>query len=249
MPLPPSDDERLVIDVFKEKKGRYGIRRLKMHLKRKYHLETNLKKIVRIKKKFGLLTAIRRRNKFRALFKAGEEHSVAPNLVQRNFNPPKTDMIYSTDITELHYLAGRKAYLSAVKDLKSKEIVHYSLSERPTLNLAMDGLRDCLRTVPLKKRRNLIIHSDQGYHYTSYSFRSMLKDHGIKQSMSRKGNCLDNSPIESFFGHLKDEAEYGNCKNFMEVKKVIQDYMTYYNNDRPQWKLKQKTPAEAGVRT
>ncbi len=93
----------------------------------------------------------------------------------------------------------------------------------------------------------MIIHSDQGGHYTGRSFREEIKKLGLRQSMSRKGNCLDNAPIESFFGHLKDDVDYKACKNFVELREMITEYMNYYNNERPQWGLKQKTPAEAGA--
>lgn len=237
----------MIIQLFNHKKGRYGIRRIKMHLKRKFGVEINLKKIIRIKKKFGLVTVVRRRSKYRAVFRAGEEHTVAPNLLQRNFNPTKEEVFLSTDVTELRYSNSQKAYLSAIKDLGSKEIVCFNVSSKPTIDLVIKGLDELFESMPNKKRRNVIVHSDQGFHYTSHQFRKKLADYGIKQSMSRKGNCLDNAPIESFFGHLKDEADYEACKSVNEVRKKIKSYIKYYNYQRPQWGLKQKTPAEARV--
>lgn len=242
-------DEKLLVSFFNEKKGKFGIRRLKMGLERRYKLRVNLKKIRRIKNKFKLITSIRKKSNNRAGFKKGEEHSVAPNLVQRHFSPMKGEIVLSTDITELRYLNGKKAYLSAVKNLRSKEIVNFFVSQSPTLDLALNGLSDLFESIPRNKRKEVIMHSDQGFHYTSYAFRAKLAEFGIMQSMSRKGNCLDNSPIESFFGHLKDEVEYKTCKNFNEVNKKIKSYIYYYNNERPQWGLKQKTPAEAGVKS
>lgn len=233
--------------LFNEKKGKFGIRRLKMTLERKFGLVMNLKKIVRIKKDYGLITLIRKPCVHRAGFKAGEVSSVAPNLVQRNFRPGKNQILLSTDITELRYRNGKKAYLSAVQNLGSNEIVNFTVSESPTLELAIKGLSQLFESIPLNKRRNVVIHSDQGFQYTSYAFRAKLAEYGITQSMSRKGNCLDNAPIESFFGHLKDEVEYKSCKNFKALNKSITNYIDYYNKERPQWNLKQKTPAEAGV--
>lgn len=240
-------EELLVVDLFELKKGKYGIRKLKMYLEKKTGLIYNLKKIIRIKKKYNLITVVRKPNKMKAFFKQINEHKVIPNILKRNFNPKENEVFVSTDITELSYLGGQKAYLSAYKDLRNKKIIHYHLSQRPTLELVMTGLDKLLGNTNKKMRDSVIIHSDQGFHYTSSAFREMLKKHGIKQSMSRKGNCLDNAPIESFFGHLKDESEYRRCRNWSELVKEIDSYIKYYNDERPQWGLNKKTPAEAGA--
>lgn len=225
-----------------------GKRSLKMSFDRLTNRRINVKKVKRIKKKFELLTMIRRKSKLREVYKAGEDSKVASNLVQRKFSPSDREIVLSTDITELKFAYGQKAYLAAVKDLRTKEIVSYDLETRPTIKLAMSKLPDLLATKSLQVRKRIIVHSDQGFQYSSHQFREILQSLGVQQSMSRKGNCLDNAPIESFFGHLKDESGYKACKNFGELKKCIQKYMHYYNNDRPQWTLKQRTPAEAGVR-
>lgn len=214
---------------------------------RRYKRVINLKKIKRIKRDFDLITVIRRKNKMRLIFKSGEEHKVAPNLLKRNFIPITKRTYFSTDVTELPYIGGRKAYLSAMKDLATNEIVHFNILQRPTGDLVITNLEEVFENYSSLVRGRMIIHSDQGFHYTSEAFRKKLEKLGIAQSMSRKGNCLDNSPIESFFGHLKDEVSFRSCKTFTEVKKKIEKYMYYYNNERPQWDLEQKTPAEAGV--
>ena len=242
-----SFEELLIIDLFELKKGKYGIRKLKMCLEKKTGLIFNLKRIVRVKKKYNLETKIRRRSKMRALFKTNDEHRAVANIIQRNFNPKIDEQLIVTDVTELSYLGGKKAYLSAYKDLRSKKIVHYSVNQRPTLELVMSGLDQFLKSMDKKERDKMIIHSDQGYQYTSHAFREKLKSYGIKQSMSRKGNCLDNAPIESFFGHLKDESEYKNCRKWEDLKKEIDRYIKYYNDERPQWGLKRKTPTEVGA--
>lgn len=144
-------------------------------------------------------------------------------------------------------MGGKKAYLFAAKELKSRKLVHYAVKERPTMDLAIEGLDYYLMNLPKDIRRKTIVHSDQGYHFTSLQFRSLLNFYEVSQSMSRKGNCLDNTPIESFFGHLKDEIDYKKCSTFNEVRDVVKSYISYYNNERPQWSLKRKTPAEAGV--
>lgn len=235
-----------MIDLFELKKGKYGIQKIKMFIERYCGLIFNLKKIRRIKKQYNLTTRVRKRSKFRAIFKMGEEHKTSPNILQRKFVPLDNQILISTDVTELPFLGGKKAYLSAFKDLGSKAIVHYSIDSRATIDLATSGLDEFLGSLDEKTKRRMIIHSDQGFHYTSLTYRSKLAKHGIRQSMSRKGNCLDNAPIESFFGHLKDEADYKTCKTLEELKNEIKKYINDYNNERPQWGLKQKPPAEAG---
>lgn len=215
-----------------------------MILERDFEIIMNLKKISRLKKKYSLETIIRRKNKYTILLKAGDDHQTVPNLLKRNFDVTRKDFVYSTDITYLFYGNGLRAYLSAVKDLGTKEIVHYTLSKALNLDLAMNGLNILYEKLPLKQRKKLIVHSDQGTHYTAKAYRSLLSDYKIKQSMSRKGNCLDNAPIESFFGHMKDELDLGKCRRYGDLEVEISRFISYYNNERPQWDLKRKTPAE-----
>lgn len=243
----PTEDDMLIVQLFIKSRGIKGKRRLKMAFERLTKRKINIKKVKRIKRDFNLVTVIRKKSRPRAVFKAGEESKVAPNLVKRNFSPQPKSIVLSTDITELKYAYGQKAYLSAVKDLRTKEIVSYAVEPHPTISLAIARLPEVIAQMPSSRRRKIILHSDQGGQYTSYQFRRAFETLGVKVSMSRKGNCLDNAPIESFFGHLKDEADYKTCKTFQELRKCIQRYMKYYNYERPQWGLKQKTPAEAGV--
>lgn len=215
-----------------------------MILLRDYQIVMNLKKISRIKKLHGLETQIRRRNKYRFMAKGGEDHQITSNLIKREFDIPEVDQIYSTDITYLNYGHGLKAYLSAVKDLGSKEIVHFNISKNIQMDLATDGLDKLFMKLTEEKRKRLIIHSDQGTHYTNPFYRNKLREYEITQSMSRRGNCLDNAPIESFFGHLKDEIDLQNCKKYEDLISEVTSYIDYYNNNRPQWGLERKTPAE-----
>lgn len=244
----PSDrdnaDLKLIKSIFESKAQKAGIRTIRMILLRKHKVNMNLKKIARIKKKYGLKTIIRTPRWKRYIAKGGEEHIASPNVVNRQFNATKTNQVYSTDITYLHYGNNQRAYLSVVKDLASKEIVHYHLSNHIHMELVTYGLDELFRKINPKDRKNLIMHSDQGSHYTVNGYRELLKRFSITQSMSRKGNCLDNAPIESFFGHLKDEVEIRNCKTYLELKNKIENYINYYNNERPQWGLLQKTPVE-----
>jgi transposase InsO family protein len=236
-------DEELIQLVFHHRKSKAGARTIKMLMARHFWMTINLKKVRRIMKKYDLKAIIRRKNKYRFSGAAAYEHKICKNHLKRAFKPEKSDAVYSTDITYLNYGEG-KAYLSAVKDLGTKEILNYRLSRSLTLPLAIDGVKEMLERLSKKKRRKLIIHSDQGLHYTSHPYRSLLKKYGVIQSMSRRGNCLDNAPIESFFGHMKDNLELPECRTFKDLAVQMDQYMNYYNNERPQWGLKGKTPAE-----
>ena len=136
----------------------------------------------------------------------------------------------------------KKAYMAAVKDLGTKEIVGFNVSNRIDLDLNNIAMDNALKNLSLDKRENLIIHSDQGFHYTHVSFRKKLNEQGISQSMSRKGNCIDNAPIESFFGLIKDHLELKECKNIKDVKKEVTKKISYYNQERPQLGLKKMPP-------
>lgn len=234
----------LITLIFEAKKRKAGARTLKMILFRDFEITMNLKKIRRIKHKFGLETVIRRKNKYTWSGTVGENHQTVPNYLEREFSDQKQDEAYSTDITYLTYGNGQRAYLSAIKDLSTREILHYHVSRTMTLDLAMNGIEDFYRSLPVEMRRNLIVHSDQGCHYTSNSYRSLLEELEILQSMSRRGNCLDNAPIESFFGHMKDELDLHSCRKYEDLVVHIDKFINFYNTERPQWGLKSKTPAE-----
>ena len=137
-----------------------------------------------------------------------------------------------------------RAYLSAIKDGSTGEILAYHLSERMTLDLATDTLKKLKKNKNFMKAKDALIHSDQGVHYTSPIFQKAVKKLGLRQSMSRRGNCWDNAPQESFFGHLKDEASIKACTSLDELRKEIKQYMIYYNYYRYQWNLKKMTPVQ-----
>lgn len=204
----------------------------------------NHKKIARIKREYGLVTKIRKSNPYKNLQKATEEHSQLPNLLNRNFVTPLSNRIYSTDMTYLFYGRSEKAYLSATKDLGDNVIVSHNVMKSPTIGNFVNEFRSLLTELPLATRKQLIVHSDQGYQYTHPEFRNLLKETGVQQSMSRRGNCLDNAPIESFFGHFKDLIDLKGCKTFEEVSAEVERAIKYYNNERPQKVLNKKPPAE-----
>jgi transposase InsO family protein len=200
----------------------------------------NTKKIARIKREYGLPTKIRRANPYNIPFKKGREHIVAPNLVGQQFKVSMPDQVYSTDITYLPY-SGGIGYLSATKDLATKEIVAYNVNQTMNIDTGFIGLKELLGSRNLS---GVMIHSDQGVHYTHPSYVDLMGAHGVIRSMSRKGVCLDNAPIESFFGHMKDEVDLKGYKSYEELKEGLENYVKYYNTERSQWNLKKMTPRE-----
>ena len=220
--------------------GRIGIRRIQLLLDKK-GVRMNIKKIARLKREYGLITTIRRRNGYLKIRSKSQEHREVEHLLKRQFNQSAPTKVYATDITCLRYGRGSFAYLSATKDVASREIVSYRLS-RNNWFLISEEMEGLLSKLSSEERSGLLIHSDQGMHYTHINYRSVLSRYGVRQSMSRKGNCLDNAPIESFFGHLKDELRSEEYKSYEALEKGIADYMNSYNTERAQWGLKKMTP-------
>ena len=240
----PCPIDALIKTIFESSKMRSGYRTIKMLLTRRYNLVVNHKKIRRSMKRQGLVTQIRKK---RYSFSSSDKSSIDrafPNHVQREFSPTKPDEIYSADITEFKTYTGTKVYLYAAKDLFTKEIVAFNVSSSPDATLVTEKLKEHLEHLSEKKRKNLIYHTDQGGVFMSDVHKILTDTMSVTQSMSRRGNCLDNAPIESFFGHLKDETDIHECKNLSESFKMIEKYIYEYNNERPQWTLNRKTPAE-----
>lgn len=230
----------MIYKYAQKKKFKFGIRRLKMEIERDHSIRINLKRIARIKKIYEIPTVIRKKSKIAMGLARSQQITVKENLVEQNFKVEVPRTVYSTDVTYLTNKKGRRAYLSAVKDLCTNEIVGHSVSDINDLTFVMKSVHQSIS----EKKNKLIIHSDQGFQYTSPVYQSYLEINGVTQSMSRKGNCLDNAPIESFFGHLKDECEYKDWRTISELKMKIGKYIKYYNEKRPQWGLKRKTPVE-----
>jgi putative transposase len=201
----------------------------------------NHKKIDRIKKEYGLFTRIRRKNPYKHFPVA--ENAKVPNLLERQFVTPIPNQIYSTDMTYLFYGSSQKAYLSATKDLATNEIISYRLMRKPAVSQFAEEFDCLLKNLTPEERSSLMMHSDQGFQYTHTRFRELLSSYGVTQSMSRRGNCLDNAPIESFFGHFKDLLNLKGCKTYEELEQEINWTMNYYNFERPQAALNKKPPA------
>jgi len=212
-----------------------------MYLENDHDIVMNHKKIRRLMRKFLLITQVRRSRPYKDIAKATKEHRTFPNLLERNFDQKEPGKVLLTDITYLYYSNGQKAYLSCVKDGSTKEIIASHLSTSLKMDIVYKTL-DKLKYNKLNEKP--IIHSDQGVHYTNPEFQKRVKKLNLTQSMSRKGNCWDNAPIESFFGHLKDEVDYKSCKTFDELKQLINKYIKDYNTKRYQWDLNKMTPAQ-----
>jgi putative transposase len=236
--------KEIILKAFSFKGRKKGARQIKMTLQGQYNITYNLKRIRRIMKKYEIICPIRRANPYKKMIKATQEHRVLPNLLNREFKQEIPGKVLLTDITYLYYGKGQKAYLSTIKDGSTNEILAYHVLDRITLDLATDTLVKLKRNRKVKLVKDAFIHSDQGGHYTSPTFQKHVKKLGLSQSMSRRGNCWDNAPQESFFGHFKDEAYIKPCATLEELKREIKSYMTYYNNYRYQWDLKKMTPAQ-----
>lgn len=223
--------------IFTEHRGRYGYRRITMELHaRGFHC--NHKVVSKLMKELKLVCGVRVK-RYRSY--KGEVGRIAPNLLERNFEAERPNEKMVTDITEFH-LFGQKLYLSLLLDLYSRDIVSYSISDRPVLEMVTSMLEKAFRVIP--DGTGLILHSDQGWHYQHKRYRQMLEEKGIRQSMSRRGNCLDNAVIESFFGILKSELLYLQSFDSMEhFKTELIAYLDYYNNRRAKLKLNGLPPA------
>lgn len=212
-----------------------------MDLENKYGVIMNTKKIRRLMNKYRMQTKVRKKNPYKEIMKKTQEHAICENILNRDFKQKKPLTTLCTDITYLYYGRCEKAYLSAVKDISTGEIVAYNVAKHLTMPIVLDTINSLKNTIKLD---NVLIHSDQGFHYTNPEYRKLLKENRVIQSMSRKGNCIDNAPMESFFGHLKDELDYKNCITFKELVDKIDEYMYYYNNERFQWGRNKMTPVQ-----
>ena len=224
-------------EIFDRGKSKYGWRTVKMRLEREKKIIMNHKKIIRIMKKYQLVAKIRRKNPYKAIIKKTVGHRTFANQLDREFKQTVPYRFFCTDITYLMF-NGRIAYLSVVKDIASGEVVAWRLSPHINMELVLGTI------LQMKQHQNALIHSDQGFHYTNPEYVEKVKALDMIQSMSRKGNCIDNAPIESFFGHLKDDVDYRICKTFEELNSLIENYIRYYNYERAQWGLNKMTPAE-----
>jgi transposase InsO family protein len=222
--------------IYYHHKGRFGYRRITSELQKK-GVKINHKTVLRLMKVIGIKSLIRVK-KYKSY--KGEQGKIAPNILNREFKSTQPNRKWATDVTEFS-LSGKKLYLSPIIDLFNGEIISYDLSERPDFKQITTMLKKSFRKIP--KNTNLILHSDQGWQYQMKQYQKILKEKGIIQSMSRKGNCLDNAVIENFFGIIKSELFYINkFSSIKHLKNEIIEYITYYNNERIKLNLNGMSP-------
>lgn len=235
--------EESIQSIFDENKGNYGYRRIHLELKNR-GIKVNHKKVQRIMKKLGVKgDKFRRKSRKYSSYK-GNVGTVAKNRIHRRFHTNVCHQKLTTDITEFKCSDRVKLYLSPMMDMFNGEILSFGIGISPTLDLAIKPLEEALEIVKDSKYRTTV-HSDQGWHYQHKKWTKMLKKNKVFQSMSRKGNCLDNSPMENFFGLMKQEMYYGEALcSFEELKRKIEEYIDYYNNKRIKQKLAGMSPVQ-----
>lgn len=237
------EDFELILEAYRFRgydKGRRGIYMRLLHMR----VRMNQKKISRLMRKFSLFCPIRKANPYRRMAKAMKTNNVADNLLKREFREHGARKILLTDITYMFYGNGMKAYLSVILDAFTKQVLAYVPSCSLEVDFVLETVKNLIRDHGISLSCKTLIHSDQGCHYTSIKFQELVHNSDLRQSMSRRGNCWDNAPQESFFGHMKDELDIKDCNTFEELLLAIDDYMDYYNNDRYQWELAKLSPNE-----
>jgi len=223
--------------------GTWGYRQIQMELARRYNVVVNHKRVLRLMQLMGLKAIIRRKRSHPSTYQtAVSDGRVAENLLNRNFKANAPNQKWVTDVTQ-YKVDEQKIYLSAIKDLYNNEIVAYHLSINNDNELVLETFRKAFEI--RKDVTGLIVHSDQGSQYTSHAYHDMLPQVAAQISMSRRGNCIDNASMESFFSHLKTEGLYPyNIRTLDEAQSRIIRYINFYNEERPQRKLKKLTPVE-----
>jgi len=233
----------MISTIFHDHKGRYGYRRITLELRNQGFL-INHKTVQRLMKELGLKSLVRMK-KYRSY--KGKIGKIVPNILKRDFGATKPNEKWVTDVTEFH-LFGEKLYLSPVLDLFNGEIIAYNIQSCPTYELVskmLDKAFNCLSEGDAP-----VLHSDQGWHYQMKQYSNALKQQGISQSMSRKGNCLDNAVIENFFGLLKSELLYiQEFESMVHFKRELELYIEYYNHKRIKGKLKGLSPIQYRIQS
>ena len=238
-----AQERGLIRTLCQEHQGRYGYRRITLALRNKGY-SINHKLVMKLMKAEGLTCQLRTK-RYRSY--RGQVGKTAPNLLNRNFLAIRPNQKWVTDLTEFKVL-GKRFYLSPILDLFNGEIVSYNLSTSPSFGQVVDMLMEAFKRLPAKA--DLLLHSDQGWQYQMKQYQYLLKSHKIKQSMSRKGNCLDNAVMENFFGLLKSEFLY--LQEFETIEqfiKELEEYIYYYNYLRIKSKLKGLSPVNYRIQS
>ncbi len=232
-------EKQEILEIFNLHKGRYGYRRILSVMQSKGY-SINHKTVLKLMRELNIKGKQRKNGKYHSY--KGEVGKVADNVLNRDFKAEKPFEKLTTDVTEFK-VCSSKVYLSPVMDLYNREIISYSISLSPNLWQIREMLRGLFDKMP--KEAKPIFHSDQGWQYQHAEYQRSLSEHNIRQSMSRKGNCMDNGAMENFFGRLKVEMFYG--EKFDSVDDFIQElksYINYYNNDRISMKLNGMSPVQ-----
>ncbi|KQL51285.1 transposase [Heyndrickxia shackletonii] len=236
--------KELITDLFKKFHERYGYKRITKELKKLGH-RVNHKKVYRLMREIGLkcVKFMRKSRKYNSY--KGKVGKVAKNRLSRRFSTPIPLQKLVTDITEFKCLGDEKLYLNPILDLYNVEIVAFEIRKRPTLDLVMKPLKETIEILKNHATYRTTIHSDQGWHYQHNQWVRTLKENKIFQSMSRKATCADNASMENFFGILKQEMYYGEILvSYEELKRRIEEYIYWYNNERSKEKLAGMRPVE-----
>lgn len=228
----------LIRRIYHDHSGRFGYRRITLMIRR-YGVIINHKTVFRLMGEMKLKSLIRVK-KYRSY--RGDLGMIAPNILNREFKADRPFQKWATDVTEFK-VRGRKLYLTPIIDLFNQEIISYEVTDRPVFKAVMDMLK---KSLPLAKvSSQLVLHSDQGWQYQMQKYQQLLRENGITQSMSRKGNCLDNAVIENFFGTLKSELFYmKEYESTEQLKNDIKNYISYYNKKRIKLNLNGMSPTE-----
>lgn len=238
------EDFEIILQAYKYRGYDKGINGLYMRLKR-MGKRMNRKKIRRLCRKYGLQCPIRKTNPYRQMAKALKTNAIADNMVKRQFREHGPRQVLLTDITYIP-LNKEFCYLSVIMDAYTKQALSHVLSQSLEVDFVLETIEQLFNKYGPSIPEKAFIHSDQGCHYTSVAFRELVKNKELRQSMSRRGNCWDNAPQESFFGHMKEELreKMKMWKTYEDVKRDIDDWMDYYNNDRYQIGLNELAPNE-----
>lgn len=244
-------DFALILEAFQYRgydKGARGIHMRLLH--RESPILMNVKKIRRLMKKFNLQCPIRRPNPYRRMAKEMQSNRIAPNLLNREFKTHGARTVLLTDIT---YIPRRKypaegpdryTYLCVIMDALTKEVLAHVCSTSIDVDFVLETVRQLMDKHGAELKTKTLVHSDQGCHYTCHKFIDILKNSNLRRSMSRRGNCWDNAPQESFFGHMKAEIRLNPSDGHQDIVCKVDDWIDYYNNERGQWALAKLAPSE-----
>ena len=237
-------DFELILEAYKYRGYKKGIRSIHMRLLH-MGIVMNPKKIRRLMRKYNLFCPFRKANPYRRIAKALRTSNVAANLLNREFEAHGARAVLLTDITYMRFQDGF-LYLSTILDAYTKEALAHVLSDSLEIDFVLETVRIMQRDHGISLQEETLIHSDQGCHYTSVQFIKLVNDLGLRQSMSRRGNCWDNAPQESFYGHMKEELadKMALWETFDDARCDVDDWFDYYNNDRYQWQLAKLSPRQ-----